>query len=211
MKTDLPMGTMVRHRSTATMVAPGFVFRTLIALTAASFPVAAKPLDAETCAKLKVERDALEAAGTRSALKEQPPARPVKTLDDRTQKLAKLIQLDGQLRFRCNMELPISSLRPELMMEVPDTVDGEPVVKPVPRKALPKKAKAAPVDKTATNEPGTAPPKRTKAAASKAEQPAEKSTSTAATTEPPTVKARPKAKAKIDDAYRPTTKTDDSN
>lgn len=186
----------------------GAVFALAIStLVWAHLPLAAKPLDAETCERLKSERDGLEAAGTRSALSEQPPSRPMKALDERSQRIAKLIQLDGVLRFRCGLDLPISSLKPELLVEVPDAVDGEAVVKPVPRKPAAKKAKAPPATDQANPANAVAPAsQRTKSAASKAtEKPAVASPEAA---EVPTMKARPKVKAKVDDAYRPALKSD---
>ena len=187
------------------------VLSTMSVFTFAALPAAAKPLDADSCVHLKQQRDALEASGVRSAIGEVPPARPAKPLDEKGQRIAALIKIDGQLRFRCRMELPISTLRPELLVEVPDTIDGEPVVPIVPHKRpRPKKPGLA-----ATTDPaampnaakGTPAPQRPKTAG----------TSKTLTVETPqgsadalSVKPRAKAKLKPDDAFRtPADKTDE--
>lgn len=178
----------------------------VFALMSMHLPLVAKPLDAETCGRLKSERDGLEAAGARSALSEQPPSRPIKALDERSQRLAKLIQLDGVLRFRCGLDLPISSLKPELLIEVPDTVDGEAVVKSVPRRPAAKTVKTpAATDQAKPADAAVPAPQRTKSAASKAVKPAPASPEAG---EAPAAKVRPKAKAKVDDAYRPAPKSE---
>ena len=159
----------------------------------------AKPLDQDACLRLKTQRDALEASGARSALAEHPPTRVVKTLDERGQRMSTLIQIDGQLRFRCNTELPITTLKPEALVEVPDTVDGETVSKPplVKRPSV-KKAKAVPptAENSTSGEAGQPAVDQRKAAKSA-------TTMRAPTTEPSELpKARPKPKSKVDDAFR---------
>ena len=167
----------------------------------------AKPLDAEACGRLKLQRDALESSGVRSAISEKPPAQPTKNLDERAQRISALIKIDGQLRFRCNMELPIATLRPEALVDVPDTVDGEPTVAAVPRKR-PAAKRVQPADAldpaTGAAVAGTPAPKRPKTAATTA-----KGTvvgpDKAATPDAPdavAVKPRPKPKPKSDDAFR---------
>ena len=169
-------------------------------VTMGAAPVHAKPLDAESCAKLKLQRDALETAGVRSTMAAPPPARPIRTLDEKAQRIVALIQLDGQLRFRCNIEMPITSLKPELLVEVPDTVDGEPVTKTAPpKRPQAKRAKpAAPPDTgggaVATGIPAPQRPKTAGAIAPPA--------SPATPGDVAVVKPRPKPKPKSDDAFR---------
>ncbi len=207
MTTILPIRAAIKGRNAGTVLVLAGA-----ALVVAQMPLAAKPLDAETCGRLKSERDGLEAAGTRSALSEQPPSRPIRALDERSQRLAKLIQLDGVLRFRCGLDLPISSLKPELLVEVPDTIEGEAIVKPVPRKPAAKKARTpAATDQAKPADTELPVPRRTKSAASKAEKPAPVSPSPEAAEAPTAKAARPKAKAKVDDAYRPAPKAEGSD
>lgn len=171
----------------------------------------AKPLDAEACARLKQQRDALEATGVRSAMTERPPAKPQKTLDEKAQGITTLIKLDGQLRFRCHMELPITSLKPELLLEVPDTVDGDgqpkpPAVKrPAAKRPKPTDpaALAAPTTGSSTGTPVPARPKTATVGKAKTVDSAP-----APTAEIPAPKPRPKPRPKTDDAYQPPTKTE---
>lgn len=160
----------------------------------------AKPLDAEACGRLKLQRDALESSGIRSAIREKPPMQPTKNLDERAQRISALIQIDGQLRFRCNMELPIATLKPETLVDVPDTVDGEPIVPAVPRKRP-----AVAIDPVGgAGVAGTPAPKRPKTAATTATGSAVGPDKAAAPDAPDAVavKPRPKPKPKSDDAFR---------
>ncbi len=171
----------------------------------------AKSLDAEACARLKQQRDALEATGVRTAMAERPPAKPIKTLDEKAQGITTLIKLDGQLRFRCHLELPITSLKPELLIEVPDTVDGDgqpkaPAVKR-PAAKRPKltdpAAQAAPMAGSGTGTPVPDRPRTAAAAKTKSSDSA-----AAPVAVPPAPKPRPKPRPKTDDAYQPPTKTE---
>lgn len=168
----------------------------------ASCPAWARPLDLEQCARLKTQRDALEAAGVRSSMKSSPPPRATRTLDEPNQRIRTLIQLDGQLRFRCNIEMPIASLKPELLVDVPDTVDGV-AATPAPKRPAPKRTKAVsepPATAPVPASSGVAAPQRAKTAGATGGAAVAKATPPS--TEPSVVKARPKPKTKLDDAFR---------
>ena len=180
----------------------------------------ARPLDADQCARLKTQRDALEATGVRTTMAAQvPPTRPLRSLDEANQRIRTIIQLDGQLRFRCNVDMPIPTLKPELLVEVPDTVDGETPGAPAMKRPAPQKRAKAEAAKSAVqdsgpvappNSNGLVAPQRNKAAGATAAQPAEKST-TGIAADPAVVKPRPKQKSKSDDAFRaPSTAPDTS-
>lgn len=163
-------------------------------------PLQARPLDAQSCARLKVQRDGLEASGVRSLMAVPPPARPQRTLDDNAQKIVSLILLDGQLRFRCNMEMPIATLKPELLVEVPDTIDGEPAKVAPPKRPAAKRAKPPAAAAAAGTAPAGAPaPQRPKTAGAAAPN---ASSLQAAPGDAVAVKPRPKPKPKSDDAFR---------
>ena len=174
------------QRCTSIIVRGGWVLA--FAFAPAGLAVA-KPLDSDTCIRLKLQRDELEKSGVRAALSETPPGRSPQALDDRARQMRTLIDLDGQLRFRCAMGLPIVSLRPELLVEPPETVDGEPAAKPAvkpkpkPRPERQAKPPAAPAD-GATPAAGEGTPA----------QPNQKTAGT---------KPAPKARPKADDTYRP--------
>jgi hypothetical protein len=171
-------------------------------------PLQARPLDLESCARLKAQRDILEAAGVRSLMAGQPPARPQRSLDDNAQRIVRLILLDGQLRFRCNMEMPIATLKPELLVEVPDTIDGEPVKVAPPKRPASRAAgkAAAPAVAAGTVVTGTPAPQRPKTAGTGG---ANASALQAAPGEAVAVKPRPKPKPRSEDAFRaPAAKSD---
>ena len=141
----------------------------------------AAPLDAEACAQLKLKKDALEAAGARDDLRQavagQLPQLPL----ERAQRVRSLMDVEGQLRFRCMMELPIATLKPETPEDALETVDPPAAPKAAAAKAaVPKRKKAEPP--VAARAPGATP-------------------AAAAVVVPP-VKAAAKARPKVDDAYR---------
>ena len=111
------------------------------------------------------------------------------------------MDVDGQLRFRCNMELPILTLRPDPVEEFVDAGDT-PGVRPV-AKAPVKKAKAAAPKLVVPATKEAAAPASTKTTAIKTSSTAGKAEAAAA---PPPTAAQPKAAAKprtkADDAYR---------
>lgn len=190
----------------ATGLALGFV----LALAA---PALARPLDAEACAKLKTQRDALAASGTREAFKQAPPARRLRVLEEPAQRMRTLIELDGQLRFRCRIDLPIQTLRPELLAETPDSVDGEPAPKVANVTAARQKAVAArkaalAAEKTGATAagPGTPVPVKRKTATVKPDSSAPATTGSVAA-DPP-VKPRPKPAVKSEDSYHAPSKAD---
>jgi hypothetical protein len=81
------------------------------AVLAAGGAVAA-PLDPEACAKLKTSVAELEGQGVRDVLMRGPGAR--RSLDaGQVAKVRQLMDLDGQVRFRCVGERPFVALREE--------------------------------------------------------------------------------------------------
>ena len=169
-------------------------------LTGGVLPAAAKPLNAEACARLKLQRDALEQSGARDAVSQTPPVAKMRDLDDRAQQVRTLIDIDGQLRFRCHMDLPIASLRPELLVEVPDVVAGELAAVAAPaqhKKPAGQRKKAATPKANAETLPtekveGIPVVPKQKAAVAKGAAPESAVGATAAK----------KAPARVDDAYR---------
>lgn len=163
-------------------------------------PGAAKPLDAEACARLKLQREALEQSGARMAVGQTPPLAKMRNLDDRAQQVRTLIDIDGQLRFRCNYDLPIASLRPELLVDVPDVVEGEPAAqtgaaphkKPTGQRAKAAAPKGTSEQPSAATGAGTPVAPKQKAAGVKG----------AAQDGTPGVAPGKKSPVKVDDAYR---------
>ena len=185
----------------------GMASTAITALALACGPAIAAPLDAEACARLKAQRDELHAAGVREAMSQPPPARGTQFPTERAQQIKALIDVDGQLRFRCAMELPIASLRPDPVEEFVDTGDtaggARPPVAKTPVAKKPKAAaKAAPAAATAPPPAPAAPsapaaktpPLKTGANADPAQG------SAPAAEAPPKPAAKPRAK--VDDAFR---------
>ena len=148
-----------------------------VALTVGSGvpPVAAAPLDAATCERLKAEQAALETAGARTNMALGPAAAKATLAADKLVEIQALIELDAQLSFRCPLAKPLVQLKED---------PPEPVKEPVkqPAKAKPKPKPPAVVKKLETGsiDDGAAP------AAIPAPAP-----------------KRAAAKPKPDDAYRP--------
>ncbi len=155
-------------------------------------PASAAPLDADSCGRLKSDLSSLEAAGVRADMAKGPADAKARLPQARLQQIARLIEIEGQLRFRCPLDKPF------VVLKEPPPEEGEAPVKiPVPKKKTAAKQPEKQADgeapkkqpRPARKEPakeagegkGAAPVKK---AAAPAEQP-----------------ARPKAKA--DDAYRP--------
>ena len=154
----------------------------------------AAPLDADACARLKLQKDALVTAGARNDLGKSSQEPPAQMAPERLQRIRTLMDVEGQLRFRCMMELPIATLKPEPVEDPADTSDAPAAGKAAaPKDAVPKRKKAAAqkaepaASATADNAAGTP---ATKAAKSAASEPA------------PTKTTPSKPRAKADDAYR---------
>lgn len=205
----------------------------LLALVAMPAVAHTKPLDAETCQRIKTDIQSLEQQGIRDLMAKG--ATTAKSLAaPQLEKIRTLMDLDGQARFRCG-ERSFVTLKEEPPEEpaeagaAPAAIDNAtpgitlppgaqsvgPVVPPVKRRPPPPPAKAAaPATKepAAPKAPASATPAKTAPAAPKAKAPAETAPAKAATAaETPAAPApKPKAppakkveKQKADDAYRP--------
>ncbi len=208
-------------------------FAAALALAVTAATAIAKPLDAESCQRIKTDVQTLEQQGIRDLMSKG--ATTAKSLAaPQLEKIRTLMDLDGQARFRCG-ERSFVTLKEEPPEEpaeagaAPATIDNTtpgitlppgaqtvgPVVPPVKRRPPPPPAKAAaPAAKEPAAAKATAPatPVKTAPAAPKAKAPAETAPAKAATaTETPAAPApKPKAppakkveKQKADDAYRP--------
>ena len=201
-----------RDRSAAAKPFDYMLMATLVAgvTTAGAVSAAAKPLDGENCARLKLQREALEASGVRSAIAAAPPTVPPRRADEQAKNIAALIYIEGQLRFRCNVELPIASLRPDLLRDIPDTIDGDiapgaPTVaakRPAVKRATTDGKSVTPTAPTPT--PGTRAPTRAKTAgaATKSLTPADQPSAASPVQDTAPTKPRPKPRVKSDDAFK---------
>ncbi|MBV1693212.1 MAG: hypothetical protein KGP27_02000 [Hyphomicrobiales bacterium] len=155
----------------------------------------AAPHDAATCASLKTEMGTLEAGGVRADMAKGPAAAKASLPPARLQQIARLIEIEGQLRFRCPLEKPFVVLKDAAPEE------GEaPAVVPPKKKVVSAKKPGEPAKdgavKQATPKDAKPAPGKSQAAA-KGAAPAEGSGSAAK----PATKPRPKPAS--DDAYRP--------
>lgn len=160
-------------------------------------PARAAPHDAATCASLKSEMSELETGGVRSDMARGPAAAKASLPPARLQQIARLIEVEGQLRFRCPLEKPFVVLKDA----APEEAEA-PVVAP-PKKRVVGAKKAGEPEKGA---PGKAAPKgqgkdAAKQASAKPAAAAKGAAPAAGTEAKPAPKPRPKP-AK-DDAYRP--------
>lgn len=196
----------------------GLPLALLLALGATTGVAAAKPLDADTCQRIKGEIQALEQQGIRDLIAKGPQT--AKTLDaTKLDKIRSLLDLDGQSRFRCGDRafVTLKEEPPEDPQEAgtaPATIDNStpgitlppgaqsvgPIVPPVKRRPPPPAAKTSAPAKAAAQSPSA--PAKAKAAAP--------ATPAAASDAVPAPAPKPKAppakkaeKAKSDDAYRP--------
>jgi hypothetical protein len=193
---------------------------------AAPVYVHAAPLDTDACAKLKLEREALEQAGVRGNMAKGPQWAKANLPADKLDQIQRLLDLEGQLLFRCSgqrlIELPAGvEADPAAVVPSEDAAEGKAATEPGGKaEATPPAAKKAPVAKTApaTKAPATAKvDEKAKAPAAKAGDkgtpaakaaPAKRAPEKAAKDEaepPAKAAAKPKAKAKTkaDDAYKP--------
>ena len=180
---------------------------------------AAATLDQEACARLKTELMQLELGGTRSSMAKGPEWARVNLPADKLQQIKRLIEIEEQILFRC---------QGKPLVVLPEGVDGEaPAVadrKEGPAAAAPAKEppKALPPGKAQGPTSGPpfgqgqakapAPPQpKAGGAAAKPAAPAANKTGAAKAVEPPITSAQPKskplpapkAKPKVDDAYKP--------
>ncbi len=167
----------------------------LCALLGTSGAALAVPLDADACAKLKLQKDALVAAGVPALASGGPAVGSM--AGERLLQVRALIDVDGQLRFRCGMDLPLPNLKPDPVEEFVDTGDtaGAGLPNPrAPKKAKPARATAVPAAAAPTSAPA-------KAAAIKTGSTTD-GAGAAVSPVTPTPKAPAKSRAKVDDAYR---------
>lgn len=157
------------------------------ALLAAACPAAAEPLAKDACDGLKAEQDALAAAGIKDDLARGPAWGRTNLKPDRLVQVARYIDLEEQLLFRCGLAKTRYPLPPE----------PESTVAPQSEQATAKaKAKSRPKPKPkAAADPAAS-------GAGKDEAPPSKRAG-AQIVPAKTVQAKPKPKPKVDDAYRP--------
>jgi hypothetical protein len=93
------------------------------------------PLDKASCEKLKTEQSQLEQGGTRGNMAKGPEWGKVNLAADKLDQIRRLIEVDGQLLFRCNG-------RP--LVELPKEIE----VDPAAAGASPKEDGEAPAAKT---------------------------------------------------------------
>jgi hypothetical protein len=117
----------------------------------------AKPLDPEACALLKSQRDALAALGVGDVVRQRPPERRADITPERAKQVRTLISLDGQLRFRCGVDLLLPTLKPDPVEEFVDTGDTAGSGRPSPRPPVAKKPKVAKAPAPATPDPKAQP------------------------------------------------------
>ena len=186
---------------------------------AALADVHAAPLDADACAKLKVERESLEQAGVRGNMAKGPQWAKANLPADKLEQIQRLIELESQLLFRCSgqrlIELPASvEADPAATGPGEDASEGKAAAEPAGKSDTPPPGatKKAPVAKAAGKpSPATAKTdEKAKAPAAKPPAPAKRTPEKAGEdgAEPPAKaaakpKAKAKAKAKGDDAYKP--------
>ena len=176
---------------------------------AALADVHATPLDQDACAKLKVERETLEQAGVRNNMAKGPQWAKANLPADKLDQIQRLIELEGQLLFRCSgqrlIELPASvEADPAAAGPGEDAAEGKEAAEPGGPGAGKKSpaAKAAPATKAAKSDDKAKAP-AAKAAPVKLKPAPEKADEDGS--EPPTkaaAKPKPKAKAKVEDAYK---------
>jgi hypothetical protein len=114
--------------------------------------VHATPLDPDTCGKLKVEREGLEQAGARSNMAKGPEWAKANLAADKLEQIRRLIELEGQLLFRCSgqrlIELPAGvEADPVAATASDDNPEGKDAPAQPKAEAKPAAAKAAPEGK----------------------------------------------------------------
>src|SRR5262249_53277777 len=157
-------------------------------------PLAA-PLDKASCDKLKTEQGALEQEGIRAAVAKGPDWAKANLSAEKLTQLRRLLEVDGQLLFRCNG-------RP--LVELPKDADGE-VGGETEERAPPTQAAKPPAPKKkalARNKPAP-PAKKAQAKEATAAKKGKPASGQGAGGEVAKPEPKAKPKPKIDDAYRP--------
>jgi hypothetical protein len=179
----------------------------------------AAPLEPEVCAKLKDERVVLEQAGVRGNMAKGPQWAKANLPPDKLDQIRRLIDVESQLLFRCSgqrlIELPAGvEADPAAVVPTDEAAEGK---EPSAAKAdaAPDSDKKAPAEKKAAvaktpSADKAAPAKaKTDADAAKAKAPAKKAPAKQAPEKAseagaqPKAAAKPKPKAKADDAFKP--------
>jgi hypothetical protein len=168
---------------------------------------AAAPLDQDACARLKTELLQLELAGTRNNMAKGPDWAKVNLGADKLSQIKRLMEVEEQLWFRC---------QGKPLVVLPEGVDGEAAPAAAERGKEAAGAAKAATDVKAAKEPqppgkaqatqpaagkGPGPQPVGKAPAAKAAVPDKAAPGAAAPAAQG--KPKPKAKPKVDDAYRP--------
>ncbi|NOU05475.1 MAG: hypothetical protein HOO99_04760 [Hyphomicrobiaceae bacterium] len=172
-----------------------------VGATLVSWSVVAAPLDGETCQRLNVQRQGLEARGVRQMVAVTPQQAKGQLSADQIANVRLLMEVDGQLRFRCPMDGSIAALKDDPPEE---QTDGS------PDPALPSGAKSAPLKSKQPTKAGAAIPVKVPSRTAKSEvaDPTESKNTAAAIPDggnakpqraPATVK---KATSKANDAFR---------
>ncbi len=194
------------------------------ALVACCGPAAAATLEQEACARLKTELMQLELGGTRGSMAKGPEWAKVNLPADKLQQIKRLIEVEEQILFRC---------QGKPLVVLPEGVDGEAAAvtdrkegvaatpAKEPPKALPPGKAQGPASGPASGQasgqgqakaPAPPHPKAGGPAAKPPAGPAASKTGAAKAAEPPITStqpkpkplpAAPKAKPKVDDAYKP--------
>jgi len=157
-------------------------------------PLAA-PLDKASCDKLKTEQGALEQEGIRAAVAKGPDWAKANLSGEKLTQLRRLLEVDGQLLFRCNG-------RP--LVELPKDADGE-VGGETEERAPPTQAgkPQAPQKKALATNKAALPAKKAQPKEATAAKKGKPVSPQAAGGEAAKPEPKAKAKPKIDDAYRP--------
>jgi hypothetical protein len=168
--------------------------------------VCAAPLDKEGCAKLKVEEGELEQAGVRRDMSKGPHWAKVNLAPDKLEQIRRLLEVEEQLLFRCHGKPLVNLPRdPEADPGAGTDDTNEAPAKgakspKAPQKGGTKKTAAPPAEKKTTGSVKEEAGSKNPISASKAENeggdPAKKIAPKAAA-------HKSKAKAKVEDAYRP--------
>jgi hypothetical protein len=173
----------------------------LVLALGAMAPAAAVPLEAPVCEQLQLQYDALRADGAADDMARGPEWARANLSDERLRRVGILLEIEEKLNFRCGLA----------KITLPAAVEGGEEEVPGPGEAtiegsggtivLPQKAPPSP-GRPATAAATTAPPK-----ASAASPAAPKRPPAAAVKKAP---AKKKTQPKVDDAYRPPSRTSGS-
>ena len=181
------------------MMTRGLLALSIAALGLAAAHVHATPLDADACAKLKIERGVLEQAGVRGNMAKGAEWAKANLSEDKLQQIKRVIDLDGQLLFRCTgqtlVELPASVEADPAAAPPPEAEEGKETPATAPKADGEKKAPAVKAPAAKTKQDDKAKP------ADKAKAPDKVKTPDAAKTTAPATKAGP-AKQPADKAQQ---------